>query len=86
VWMAWQFDRPEAGEGMVQVFRREDSFYESARLTLRGLDPTARYRVSDLDHPDAPREYSGRELAEQGVPVAIPDRPGAVVLEYARVK
>ena len=23
VWMAWQFDWPEAGEGVVQAFRRE---------------------------------------------------------------
>ena len=25
VWMAWQFDRPEVGGGMVQVFRRPKS-------------------------------------------------------------
>ena len=84
VWMAWQFDRPEAGEGMVQVFRRENSFYESARLTLQGLDPGARYTVSNLDEPGAKQEFSGRELGEQGVPLAIHDRPGAVVLVYAR--
>ena len=30
VWMAWQFDRPEIGEGVVQVFCRADSPYESA--------------------------------------------------------
>ena len=23
VWLAWQFDRPDLGEGMVQVFRRQ---------------------------------------------------------------
>jgi len=40
-WMAWQFDRPEAGRGMVQVFRRHNSFYESARFSLRGLDAGA---------------------------------------------
>ena len=34
-WLAWQFDRPEQGEGMVQVFRRHNSFYESARFKLR---------------------------------------------------
>jgi len=32
--MAWQFDRPEAGEGMVQVFRRADSPFDSAHLKL----------------------------------------------------
>jgi alpha-galactosidase len=29
VWIAWQFDRPEQGEGIVQVFRRDQSFYEN---------------------------------------------------------
>jgi alpha-galactosidase len=84
VWMAWQFDRPEVGEGMLQVFRRENSFYESARFTLQGLDPGARYTVSNLDEPGTKQEFSGRELGEQGVPVAIHNRPGAVVLVYAR--
>ena len=48
-WMAWQFDRPDLGEGMVQVFRRADSYYESARFPLGGLQDDARYLVTDLD-------------------------------------
>jgi alpha-galactosidase len=31
-WIGWQFDRPDLGEGMVEVFRRPDSIYEAARL------------------------------------------------------
>ncbi len=84
LWMAWQFDRPEAGQGMVQVFRRQESVYESARFPLQGLEPDVRYRVIRLDRPDVQPEFSGRELTEQGLPVTIPDRPGAVVLVYAR--
>ena len=38
VWMAWQFDRPEAGEGVVQAFRRAENGDESATFRLRGLD------------------------------------------------
>ena len=51
VWMAWQFDCPELGEGMVQAFRRGDSCYESARFRLSGLDPESTYTVSNLDEP-----------------------------------
>ena len=40
VWMAWQFDRPERGEGMVQVFRRGESPYESARFASVAWKPT----------------------------------------------
>src|ERR1035437_4961407 len=54
VWVAWQFDRPEAGRGVVQAFRRESSSYETARFKLRGLDPAASYRFTDLDHPGDP--------------------------------
>ena len=84
LWIAWQFDRPEAGEGMVQVFRRENSFYESARFPLRGLLPEARYQVGRLDESGFAREFSGRELTEQGVPVALSSRPEAAVLLYKR--
>jgi alpha-galactosidase len=35
VWMAWRFDRPEAGQGVVLVFRRHHSFYEAALQTAR---------------------------------------------------
>ena len=38
VWMAWQFDRPESGEGMVQVFRRPQSPVTAMDLKVHGLD------------------------------------------------
>jgi alpha-galactosidase len=85
-WMAWQFDRPEAGVGIVQVFRRENSYYESARFRLQGLDTNSHYTVCNLEAPDAKQEFSGRELCEQGLPVAIPNHPDAVVLVYERSK
>src|ERR1700730_11421032 len=49
VWGAMQFDRPEVGEGFVEVFRRSRSSYEAARFKLQGLDPAARYTVINLD-------------------------------------
>lgn len=84
VWMAWQFDRPDLGEGMVQAFRRADSVYESARFRLRGLDPDARYRVTNLDRRGT-TTVTGWELMEKGLSVAIADRPGAAVIVYKRV-
>ena len=61
VWMAWQFDRPEAGKGMVQAFRRTESVYETARFRLLGLDPGARYALTDLD-ANQTQTRSGRGL------------------------
>jgi alpha-galactosidase len=86
VWIAWQFDRPEQGEGVVQAFRRDKSSYESARLKLRGLDPTARYAVANLDTPGTRQELTGSDLRDTGMLVEIPSRPAAAVISYRKVK
>jgi alpha-galactosidase len=84
VWMAWQFDCPELGEGMVQAFRRGDSCYESARFRLSGLDPESMYTVSNLDETGSV-EILGRELADAGLPVAITQQPGSAVITYKKI-
>ncbi len=82
-WIAWQFDRPEEGKGVVQAFRRPASVYESARFKLRGLQPRARYSLANFDVPGT-TEATGSELAAPGVLVSIPERPGAVIITYSR--
>jgi alpha-galactosidase len=85
-WIGWQFDRPEVGEGMVQVFRRADSIYRGVDLVLRGLDRDARYTVTDLDAPDKPREITGADLLENGLPVEIKTHPGSLLVTYKRIE
>ena len=84
LWMAWQFDRPDLGEGMVQIFRREESPFETARFKLHGLDATAKYEVENLDGGKEIR--TGRELMEVGLAVTINQQPAALVFAYKRVK
>jgi alpha-galactosidase len=84
-WLAWQFDRPEAGQGVVQVFRRANSIYESARVKLRGLDAKARYAVTDIDKPDGTQEFTGAALADRGLLVTAPAQPSAIVLTYRKL-
>jgi alpha-galactosidase len=86
LWMAWQFDRPEAGQGMVQAFRRHNSFYEAARFRLRGVSPDARYSVASVETPQSKREFSGRDLLEKGLAVSIQEQPGAAVIVYEMIK
>jgi alpha-galactosidase len=86
LWIAWQFDRPETGEGMVQAFRRDQSAYESARFKLHGLLATAEYLVTNVDAPDARKTFRGSALMEDGLPVNIESRPGAVVYTYKVAK
>jgi alpha-galactosidase len=83
VWMAWQFDRPGEGEGMVQAFRRAESPYEVARFRLHGLDPAAHYTLVNFDVPGT-TTVPGRELMERGLLVTLMERPSAAVITYQR--
>jgi alpha-galactosidase len=83
VWMAWQFDRPEARQGIVQVFRRPKSGASSQRIRLHGLDPAANYEVTNLDS-EQPEQYSGQTLLMDGLPVQLDACPAAAVFVYQR--
>jgi alpha-galactosidase len=85
VWAAWQYDRPEMGEGIVQVFRRDASPYEAAHFPLRGLDPNAKYRLKDFDKTE-PTEAAGKDLMETGLPISLPQRRSSCLIQYQRVK
>jgi len=82
-WMAWQFDRPEVGEGVVQAFRRPECKEDSIRLKLRGLDSEARYCVRNVDD-EKDVTMTGGELMGPGLLVTIPDKPGAAVITYKK--
>ncbi len=82
-WMAWQFDCPESGKGMVQAFRRAASGDKSVRAKLRGLEPDAVYVLTNLD-VSGTAEMTGRELMANGLPVPVEERPGAAVITYKK--
>jgi alpha-galactosidase len=87
--MAWQFNRPEAGEGMVQAFRRPKSDITSMRFRLRGLEPGACYSVTELEKDGTSRStvqttIRGDELMEKGLPVCLPAQPDSALIVYKR--
>ena len=53
------------------------SIYESARFKLRGLDPEARYSVSDV-------EDTGKELMETGLLLTLANQPDSAMVVYKR--
>jgi alpha-galactosidase len=86
-WMAWQFNRPEQGDGVVQAFFRDENNnqVEPARnLRLRGLDPAAMYQVTDFD-AGTPNTISGSRLMQEGLQVKFLIKPGAAVFTYKRL-
>jgi len=45
-WIASQYHRPDLDEGMILAFRRPESPYHTAEVSLRGLDPEATYELA----------------------------------------
>ncbi len=82
-WIAWQFDRPDLGMGVVQAFRRARSPEASVQFKLHGLQLESRYETEDLD--GGKQVVSGRELMEQGLPVTLNGKPAAAVVIYRRL-
>ena len=82
-WIGWQFDRPEVGEGMIQIFRRAENIFTAASLLLKGLDPAAKYLVTDLTTNET-QTLNGSDLMQKGLSITMPERPSAVVLTYKK--
>ena len=72
---------PESEAGVVEVFRRPESFYESASLKLQGIDRTAKYDLTDFDA--STRQVTGEELAN-GLSISLKTSPSAALLSYRR--
>ena len=84
-WIAWQFDRPEQGDGVVQAFRRAQAEASTMTFRLRGLDPAAQYQLTDFDVTGSTKA-SGKQLMSEGLTVQLPKAPGAVVISYRVAK
>jgi alpha-galactosidase len=82
-WIAWQFNRPEQGDGMIQAFRRGKNDELTKSFRLQGLDPAAKYQVTNFDVKGSAK-YSGKDLMERGLTVEMKERPGAAVVVYKK--
>ena len=86
VWMVWQFDRSsDMSGGMIHAHRRGDCYFRSADFTLQGLDPAARYQITNLETGQTMKS-AGSDLMSKGLRVDIDDKPGSVIIKYEKVK
>jgi alpha-galactosidase len=84
-WIAWQFNRPEQGDGVIQVFRRGDCADATQTYRLHGLDQAGTYEVKNFDVVEETR-VSGKDLMEKGLTIEIKDKAGAAVITYKELK
>jgi alpha-galactosidase len=83
VWMAFQFDRPAAGSGVVLAFRRPDAQATTMRFILQGLDINRQYRIENLDLPSKGL-MSGKSLMRQGLELSLLEAPASAIVHYER--
>ena len=84
-WLAWQYVAYDGSGGIVQIFKRSQSPYETARLRMYGLDPDTTYVFEDFDgNPEI--RCGGRELMELGLPITITERRVSRILEFRRAE
>ncbi len=84
-WIGWEWNRPESGDGMIQMFRRPSAKDPSRLVKLRGLIANSRYELQDLDSNKTFR-FTGRTLMDKGVELTIPDAPGAGLWSFAKAR
>lgn len=83
-WCAMQFDRPSESDGILQVFRRENSPYETAVFNLKAINEKYTYLFVDADGGEF--TVSGKELVEKGLKIDISEKPKAKLYFYSCVK
>jgi len=81
---AFQWNRPEEGDGIVLAFRRDKAPAAAIRANLHGLDAAADYEISYEDY-GLMLIKKGGELAE-GVDIKIAEARGSLLIKYRRLR
>ena len=82
-WMGYQFHRPDLGQGMAVMFRREESPFPSVEIALQGLLEDRTYELVFEDSGEK-RVGAGEELLRP-LRVTIDRAPGSALLVYREI-
>lgn len=82
-YLAFSFIDSVAGEGFIQLYRRENA-PETQLIRLKGLDAERVYDIIDFDGNCGGR-FTGAALMQDGFIAHVPDCPGAAVLRICAV-
>jgi len=83
-WIASQYHRPDLDEGMILVFRRPESPYRTAEVSLHGLDPKAAYELRS-DATGATTRVAGADLMGRFL-LTLPERGRSDLITYRKEK
>ena len=82
VWLAYQLNRPDMGDGIIVAFRRVNNSDNSLTVKLRGVDAKASYALID-DDSQIKITVSGEELIK-GYKLTLNDKPGSLLITYKK--
>jgi hypothetical protein len=82
IWMAWQYDRPDLGRGLAQVFRRAENKQTTQSIRFQGLKATGNYKIFEQDSPAKVSILSGQVLMNNGFSVTLDTSNKAAVIVY----
>ncbi len=84
-WAAIQYDDPQRGKGVLLIFRREKSPYNSAVFELGNIEVDCNYKFTDAD--DGSSEiFCGKELIESGYKAVIEKKCTAKIYFIDKIK
>ncbi|MCC7360965.1 MAG: alpha-galactosidase [Anaerolineales bacterium] len=81
LWVAYQFDRPDLGEGMVLAFQREGKGQATLTPALGGLNPAATYEFTNADTGEV-TTLTGAEAAAGGLPITLDGPRQSALITY----
>jgi alpha-galactosidase len=84
VWIAYQLNRQEQGDGIITAFRRENCNDKSLTVRLRGVDPKVNYELIDEDSQVRILK-TGEELMK-GFALNLNEKPGSLVIMYKKTQ
>lgn len=85
IWIGWEYYRPKTGTGFIQMFRRADATKDSETFRLKGLDPKAKYKITDFDD-NRSVVVKGKELLDQGIKLTLPEKSQAQLIRIEKIK
>jgi alpha-galactosidase len=84
-WVAWQFDKPETGAGLLQAICLAECPEERFTAQLHGIDPERAYVFENAESGEK-LEIQGADLAREGFTLTLSKRSGALWFYQARIR
>ena len=82
VWLAYQQNRPENGDGIVMAFRRKNCEAESITVKLRGLESAVNYDLVNVDTKEK-TTLTGAQLMS-GYSLFAKDKQSSLLIRYQK--